>query len=670
MSWRFNIPDVNFMNHFVYFKSLQDVDYNTVLGAQRKLDVFHQATSAFEAQMGKMNNAETKINEAIQFILSVAQTERAKELNVAKAYYNKIKNIFPDKDLNGLSEKDFIDNAEAAYKKLTDFINEAKLGVTKYITELKRIQKNIKSKTNLNDYMKDDFRYRLNSDISSMLKKMIGTYQENDRTDSTFSQHIQETVLEIIQKTAPKRIQNGEDFAAIATTILIDIEKRIQDEFDKTQDKKDLTEFTNDLEKIKDIYLKELERGDKEELTAAQQALRDINGDEYQRVIYNAKSILGLNSLDYNSEEFKQQEEKIRKQAAKRSKETQQERKAVSSIHSYMDKAMQQKLRKLTFKSLKGNTVHGDINELVVSLLQKNGIKAGKYAATDVISIECEWEVQPNDKFLNEILINLGQTFSDTIGNSKNIEANNRDLRHSIDKMSRAVDDTIRKIEEIGHKLNKENLDDFFIFHESLKLYSSIETGKSKKFDGRNMVILSYIDYMLAALEAAGLSSPLTRDMLVFLALNLSDNAVGQGNIGPLENYFSIFAGLLMFDDVANMAREAISQLPSQGVQQIHLYNLNGIYVPASLLLSQVGEALQKAGEEAKYAATATINYGEANSAINKWSTRTSTNKEHFGEPRLNPEDWQSMGAAVASGTTISISFMASFLEFIKNLGK
>jgi len=97
-----------------------------------------------------------------------------------------------------------------------------------------------------------------------------------------------------------------------------------------------------------------------------------------------------------------------------------------------------------------------------------------------------------------------------------------------------------------------------FIYHESLKLYSSVETGNSKDkgFHGRSMNILSFIDFMDSA-AVDGFSLAISHNLMSFIALNLMPNAVAAQLKDPLESYFSIFAGLLMFDDVRNMALEA-----------------------------------------------------------------------------------------------------------------
>jgi hypothetical protein len=63
------------------------------------------------------------------------------------------------------------------------------------------------------------------------------------------------------------------------------------------------------------------------------------------------------------------------------------------------------------------------------------------------------------------------------------------------------------------------------------------------------MNIFSYIDKLYSANNIAQLQLP-ERNTLDFLLLNLSHLAVGGQLKSTVENYLSIFSGLLMFDDV------------------------------------------------------------------------------------------------------------------------
>ena len=130
-----------------------------------------------------------------------------------------------------------------------------------------------------------------------------------------------------------------------------------------------------------------------------------------------------------------------------------------------------------------------------------------------------------------------------------------------------------------------------------------------------------------------------------------------------------------MFDDIGNMAKEAVEKVNltgTSGIKQIHLYNLNGIYVPASMVLSYVADAVQTANlfVDSGRAAHASIIVASTNSAYESWKTqiqKTPSGHIHsIGE--LRPEHWQAVGAESASTTKVKITFLAAFKDFIRSL--
>ena len=50
--------------------------------------------------------------------------------------------------------------------------------------------------------------------------------------------------------------------------------------------------------------------------------------------------------------------------------------------------------------------------------------------------------------------------------------------------------------------------EDIFIYHESLKLYASVEEGKHNEFEGRTLGILNALDSLYTANNIAGLELP------------------------------------------------------------------------------------------------------------------------------------------------------------------
>jgi hypothetical protein len=63
---------------------------------------------------------------------------------------------------------------------------------------------------------------------------------------------------------------------------------------------------------------------------------------------------------------------------------------------------------------------------------------------------------------------------------------------------------------------------------------------------------MSYIDDLYSMSNS--FSFPVSRDELGFLAINLMPGAAAAEYKDPLEKYLSLYAGMVMFDDLTNMA--------------------------------------------------------------------------------------------------------------------
>lgn len=164
---------------------------------------------------------------------------------------------------------------------------------------------------------------------------------------------------------------------------------------------------------------------------------------------------------------------------------------------------------------------------------------------------------------------------------------------NDIDKMSDIYINQLTALENRIAGLGKG-----FILHETTKFYQSVEKGewfKGKQgFHGRHMALLNYID----AIGQFGGSFGIDSEWLKFAAYNLSDAALGSELKDPLETYFAIAAGLIMFDDFSVIAKEVTEGLTFSNASAIHLYNLQGVYVPASYFLQQTYNIMMQIGEE------------------------------------------------------------------------
>lgn len=678
MAWLFGIPDFALAQGFTYFNDLTNTSHNVEKARIKKESLWNSATSAAKGGIEALSNVES-LKQAKDFLYNIAVSEREKEIMVVKAYSKKINKDFPFLDKFGPEE--ILNNPDEFYAQLTAAINEARRGTEKYLKELYRIRSNIlEHERTLENYKKDDYRFRLSGDIESFLHRLTGNFNLSENiSEEKYSVKIQQMVMRILDKmNIPSRIQSGEDFAAIAAVTLADIEARVQEEIDKeiklNDKKKDISTIADTaLEEIEKKYINQLEKQEQDR-SPVQKAINDIAGIDFLRVVQNAKELLGINKTS-EINELNKRAEKIQKLYTARNKKQKSARNVIKEMRQSLKRntKLNSDLQTVNF-SISGSTQtkHGTIYELIESLLGRN-VKGN--VAVDVITYDFGYKLEQNDEFYDQLISDIGQELSSVILDKKDdSESNLRDIRKTLLDMNNNINQLIEEAEKQLEKEKNSDTEQLFVYHETLKLYSSVETGKSKDgaFHGRNMNILSFIDYMDTA-SIEDFSLVINRDLLNFLALNLSPNAAAASAKGPLEDYFSIFAGLLMFDDVHNIALEA-AQVAQKNthIKQIHLYNLNGIYVPASMLLSYVSDAVSAASQyvESGIAARASIHVPSSNEAYNKYKEgklHGDSGRTYYRE-ELRPEHWQAVGSESASQTKVTIIFLAAFQQFINKL--
>lgn len=676
MAWHYGIPD--FIGNYVYFESLNETSQNTPSAARWKRQLYQKAQKSVAIGIGSLTDT-SKIKQANTFLSSVANNERSKELDMVRSFCDKTKTTFPALEPYLKNPELVYKDPEKFYTELTNAINRIRKGTKEYLTELKRIEKNIAEKgRTLENYKEDDYRYRLNGDISSFLNRLRGNFKDiADVKENQYALQIQNTVMHILSSTGfLNQISDGVSFAAIASALLVELEQQVQKEIDKNMDKenqnKDLASIieTDFLPEIEKRYIRQINQRDKL-MGPVQRAIADIGSLDFTRIVQNSKELLGLKSLDLNTDALKKNADKIRKRDSRVKNDW------IKNIRNTLgaNKALKKNLNLLEF-SISGsvNTQHGSINEYIGSIFD-NGRNVNGKGAIDILTATISWEAGINNQAMDFLLNDMSTAITESTFDDPTIGASVKDTREQLATMNEKIREAIRVAEKQIRGLEDMNLDQIFVYHETLKLYSSMETGRNphNSFGGREMGILKYIDYMASSAVSSDSALVASRDELAFLGLNLMSGTIGAEARGPLEKYFSMYAGMLMFDDVTNMALEVVNSVSgnnsktNNGITQIHLYNLNGVYVPASMLLTYVADTVNGAGAivDSGLAAQAHISVPKTNDAYNAWLAR-----KQDGDGRLYPDDWRAVANEQATNTKVSITFMASFLKFIQNLGQ
>lgn len=680
MGWRFGIPD--FIGMYTYFKDLQNTEDNVPLARIRKENLYALAVDTAKNVAHNLTMPKN-LKQANDFLAQVATSERNKELMVIKSFCKQTGQQFQALQ-PFLQSPDLIQkNPDEFYIQLTAALNRIRRGTQEYLNELKRIKKNIQEKgRTLENYKADDYRYRLDGDINSFLNRLTGQYiaSNKKKTENAYSIKVQKLVMKILQESnLTEKLQSGENFAAIASALLIEVEKEVQQEIDQAlannQDNTVDEIIDTALQQIESKYLK-IAHKQQQATSPIERAIEDISSLEFERITRNAKEILGITSAQLSLDEEKKLLDKVRhrdSRIAKNNLDIASIRQGVKS-----NRTLSKNLA-LTNFSISGsaNSRHGTIYELVESIF--SGTKIAGKGATDILTVTTDWQFQTDNESINTLMTSISSEITNAIAEQQSIQPNQiKDTRDIIISMNNKITALIEKAEKQLSEMKQFNIDNIFIFHETLKLYSSAETGNGKHagFGGRKIGIMDYIDDLYAT-QNAGI--PVSRDELGFLALNIMDGAVAERQRNPLEHYLSLYAGMIMFDDLSNMAQEAIQQINkfddkrTGKIIQIHLYNLNGIYVPASMFLSYISDAMKEASNFADNGliAQAKIYAPSVNTNYKDWvEGNWKRNKDDItlDGPQLRPEHWRAVAAESAQSTKVEITFLAAFKSFIKRL--
>ena len=182
------------------------------------------------------------------------------------------------------------------------------------------------------------------------------------------------------------------------------------------------------------------------------------------------------------------------------------------------------------------------------------------------------------------------------------------------------------------------------------------------------MQVLNLLDNLYSLNNIQGLTL-VDQDIMYGAILNLCSQSIGGGAKSSVENYLSIFAGMLMFDDLQNMAwdvaRTTTQQVNSSGqAYNIHLYLVNDIYIPGSLILTTISQALQQGYDHisAQNGAKVTLDTSEADASINAYLASRSEGMKY------NKGQWETMAEQIAKGTKAQITFLSSFFSFLKDI--
>ena len=207
-----------------------------------------------------------------------------------------------------------------------------------------------------------------------------------------------------------------------------------------------------------------------------------------------------------------------------------------------------------------------------------------------------------------------------------------------------------------------QDIKDSFILHTSAKDYYSTATDEFKGFKGGTYQGLQIFD-SLEALAGAGFGEA-DIQWLKACAINTSKSAVGASIKSSLEEYISIFATMLLFDDGVTIAKETVTKAQSsfQPVSVLHLFNLNGFYVPSSYLLRELHTRLTDAANN--LSANKIVKVKIEPGAINFQNELDYLSINYV----FQAERWRAIRNIQINAMSVKIYFLRNFMDILNEL--
>lgn len=158
-------------------------------------------------------------------------------------------------------------------------------------------------------------------------------------------------------------------------------------------------------------------------------------------------------------------------------------------------------------------------------------------------------------------------------------------VMEAIESATNDRSENVAALTKLGHYLRDLRDPDSFIIYSNAKNYSLGDSFSSRGFSsGEDITVARLEEILLAAHQ-----NPQRVNAFIGAIVNTLEGALGADKIPILEEILATDFAYFLFDDVETLGKE------SGGAQVLHLFNLDGIYIPLSLLCYLLAEALEDA---------------------------------------------------------------------------
>lgn len=266
-----------------------------------------------------------------------------------------------------------------------------------------------------------------------------------------------------------------------------------------------------------------------------------------------------------------------------------------------------------------------------------------------------------------------GNTVGSNIGATDTVTVVSWESEIDLDKieqeLQKAMDGPNQKkialqLNQLDKKLKQNKFSDVFVIHGSDKLYTMGDSFKSFEKTQKVMDIQTLLDEAPFGGRRFG-------HTLVSLYFNTTPGAVLAENKKDKKSVEDIFrvvvaavAGKLLFSDWSMIGYE------STGAQQIHIFDLDGVYVPLSFILDKMSVAMENLGRDGTYDGPITI--GSFNRPKNIEYPAGKKDRYGIGDKTGSEIDfnqyWIYQREKVRSQASFKIKFLKDFKTLVQDI--
>lgn len=221
-----------------------------------------------------------------------------------------------------------------------------------------------------------------------------------------------------------------------------------------------------------------------------------------------------------------------------------------------------------------------------------------------------------------------------------------------MDAMARAGADRTQNVEALtalNEQLKQIKNPNSFIIYSNAKNYALLEGNGDYAFNKRGFssgedITLSKLQTVLTKTNI----QPYANEFIGAIENTLKD-ALGEGNLDQVERMLATDFAYFLFDDVATIGQE------TGGAQALHIFNLDGTYIPLSFLCYLLAQAMeQTANDNFKHFITAYVNFN---------GVKIFDEGEDSGMAR-----WNQQRKIALTKMKVGMRFLSNFREVIKSL--